>query len=249
MDQSMLMESTVEDWWTNRCWWNQPMRIDGINRCWWNQQMRIDGINRCWWNQQIRIDGINRCWWNQQMRIDGINLCWWNQQMRIDGINRCWFNSWGLMESSNVDGINRCWWNQQMRISAFYWIKIQYHRISEFYWIKYSTIGSPNSTGFDTIPSDLRILLDKIQYHRISEFYWIKYSTIGSLSSGGSRENAAISSLGASLGVGSWSSWCSESPWNWLRTGLTRRLSVCVTALRPLLTCRRRCLLTLTSAK
>jgi hypothetical protein len=31
-------------------------------------------------------------------------------------------------------------------------------------------------------------------------------------SSGGSRENAAISSLGASLGVGSWSSWCSESP-------------------------------------
>jgi hypothetical protein len=31
------------------------------------------------------------------------------------------------------------------------------------------------------------------------------------LSSGGSREKAAISSLGASLGVGSWSSWCSES--------------------------------------
>ena len=32
-------------------------------------------------------------------------------------------------------------------------------------------------------------------------------------SSGGSRENAAISSLGASLGVGSsWSSWFSESP-------------------------------------
>jgi hypothetical protein len=37
-------------------------------------------------------------------------------------------------------------------------------------------------------------------------------SLSSSLSSGGSREKAAISFLGASLGVGSWSSWYSESP-------------------------------------
>jgi hypothetical protein len=51
--------------------------------------------------------------------------------------------------------------------------------------------------------------IDPVSASPVSALLLLSCSGISVLSSGGSHENAAISSLGASLGVGS--SWCSES--------------------------------------